>query len=418
MLSFAAIAGVTLIQTASGAEPIPHLCLFCGDTGLLDFVLNVVLFVPFGVGLGLLRVRWWAGLLYVVGFTVAIETLQFLIPGRNSSVGDLISNTTGGLLGYVLARRWRDWTLPAPRGARALVALWGALWLAIVALTVRGLEISIPETTYWGQWEADLGQFAHFEGRLLQAQINGRPVESGRMTDSRAFREALRADRVGFRLRVIPGPPTPRLAPILSVFDEHEVEILVIGQDGRDLVFRVRRSASDALLRTPTIKVDGVFPGDVAPGALSRDTLGLYFDIQEPRFFLAVHRSGQQEALAIDEITISPQLGWSLIFPFAYALAGYRTLFTTLWLIGLLFPVGYWAARAAGDGAGSRLAHAAAVAAIVAAGLVVVPSVFGLAIAVWAEWAAAVGGAVAGWGVGRWSRSRVKAAAMALATAA
>ncbi|WP_262314803.1 VanZ family protein [Lacticaseibacillus parakribbianus] len=65
---------------------------------------NVVWFVPFGYGLaGLLRKpRLWRVLLAGVGLSVAIEGLQFLLYSGVADIDDLIFNTVGAVLGYVL----------------------------------------------------------------------------------------------------------------------------------------------------------------------------------------------------------------------------------------------------------------------------------------------------------------------------
>src|SRR5687768_17601575 len=174
-VSFAAISVATMFATAPSSEPLPRLCVFCGSTGGLDFLLNVLLFLPFGLGLGLLRLSRLRSIALIVAFTVAIEALQYAIPGRDSSVGDILANTGGGLFGVLLARNWRVWLSPAPAMARALAWVGMAGWIGLLMLSVQGLQLSIPKTTYWGQWQADLGQFDHFDGKLVSARINDAP---------------------------------------------------------------------------------------------------------------------------------------------------------------------------------------------------------------------------------------------------
>ena len=75
----------------------------------LEAASNVVMFLPFGV-LGLLVVSGtrqtvpiWraAGLVVLAGFalSLAIELTQLVIPGRYSTVQDVVMNTTGALVG-------------------------------------------------------------------------------------------------------------------------------------------------------------------------------------------------------------------------------------------------------------------------------------------------------------------------------
>lgn len=75
-----------------------------------DFVLNVLLFVPFGFGLCAKVCKRggsrWASLLLALaagaGASYAVELLQFYIPGRDSGWEDVISNTVGSVAGFIL----------------------------------------------------------------------------------------------------------------------------------------------------------------------------------------------------------------------------------------------------------------------------------------------------------------------------
>ena len=79
---------------------------FFVDYGFIEFSANIVFFVPVGFLLGLLftfRLQWLAilcgGLLSAV-----IEAAQGLfLPGRVSSLGDVVANTTGAVVGCVVA---------------------------------------------------------------------------------------------------------------------------------------------------------------------------------------------------------------------------------------------------------------------------------------------------------------------------
>ncbi|WP_225047053.1 VanZ family protein [Lacticaseibacillus kribbianus] len=67
---------------------------------------NVVWFVPFGFGLAWLapRPRLWRVLLAGILLSVMIEGLQFLLYSGVADIDDLIFNTVGALVGYVLCR--------------------------------------------------------------------------------------------------------------------------------------------------------------------------------------------------------------------------------------------------------------------------------------------------------------------------
>lgn len=69
----------------------------------VDFALNVLLFVPFGVLLALLlRRRPWVVIVVSLIVPVLAETAQaFFLPGRTASVGDVVANALGALIGAV-----------------------------------------------------------------------------------------------------------------------------------------------------------------------------------------------------------------------------------------------------------------------------------------------------------------------------
>ena len=78
------------------------------------WLLNVVLFLPFGFGLAWwARVRGWKGLSRPIAigaagflFSYAVEFLQLFVVRRGSSWDDVVMNTAGALLGRLLCQRW------------------------------------------------------------------------------------------------------------------------------------------------------------------------------------------------------------------------------------------------------------------------------------------------------------------------
>jgi glycopeptide antibiotics resistance protein len=62
-------------------------------------VLNVVLFVPLGVAIGVWRRPWW--LVGAAAGSVAIELTQHLLPNRSPDPWDVVTNTAGAVLGYL-----------------------------------------------------------------------------------------------------------------------------------------------------------------------------------------------------------------------------------------------------------------------------------------------------------------------------
>ena len=78
------------------------------DLGLLlKSVANVLLFVPFGAALGLYDVSLRAALVAGSTLSSVVEVVQFaVVPGRTSSVDDVVLNTVGAVLGYLLVSRF------------------------------------------------------------------------------------------------------------------------------------------------------------------------------------------------------------------------------------------------------------------------------------------------------------------------
>jgi glycopeptide antibiotics resistance protein len=68
---------------------------------------NVLLLLPVGL-FGPLALpwlgRWWRVLLVATAFSVCIELIQLGIPDRSADVDDVLLNTVGAMLGYVLLR--------------------------------------------------------------------------------------------------------------------------------------------------------------------------------------------------------------------------------------------------------------------------------------------------------------------------
>jgi hypothetical protein len=82
-----------------------------GEPGLVQYLENILLFVPIGL-LGPLRWRWfdsWARLIVASAiFSSTIELLQYVLPiGRQTSVTDVLMNTLGATVGYLILRSIR-----------------------------------------------------------------------------------------------------------------------------------------------------------------------------------------------------------------------------------------------------------------------------------------------------------------------
>lgn len=103
------------VPWAGGGERAIKLVPFAPSAGAgasepFEVVVNLVIFVPFGVYLGLLAPRaWWKGAGVVAAASLVLEATQYVLAIGRSDVTDVIVNVAGGLTGLglvALARRW------------------------------------------------------------------------------------------------------------------------------------------------------------------------------------------------------------------------------------------------------------------------------------------------------------------------
>lgn len=391
-------------EAAYDAARTPLWCVLCGDYGLLDVLLNVLLFLPYGAGLRLAGVSWRRTLLLVAATSFTVEFLQYtVVAGRDASLSDLLTNTTGGALGWLLVGAVPHLLRPQAPLRRRLLAGWTALWLALLALTAFAERRSLPHSTYYGQWAAELGGHDLFRGRVLGAWIGGRALPGWRLRDGAAVRTRLLADTVTLDVRAVAAGATRLSAPIFSIFDEQQREIVMLDQVRRDAIFRIRTHAADLELRPPAVRL---------PQALadSDDTLHLAAGLRDGHLWLAT--TGRRGTRRMD-VPLTPTLGWVLLLPYRYALGPEYPLLSALWLFGMLLPLGFWSGRGeAGDSHGrspaplASAAPAAAWAALAVAGPAVVALAAGLPSPQWWEWLAGLGGVAAGWVLARWVARR------------
>jgi hypothetical protein len=405
LLGLAFIGAMTLTPQPQNIERVaqtPLWCLRCGDLAGMDIILNVILFVPFGFGLRL--AGWPRQRVVFTAFvtTFLIEATQyFFIVGRDASLSDILTNTTGGLAGMLLAERLPLLLKPEPGFAQRLAVVAGTLWLLVQVVTGWGVGVTLPQRPFWGQLAPELGQFERFRGKVIDAELAGERMPSARLADTPAIRTRLLAGE-GIEARAVSGPPTARVAPIVSVFDEGQQEIILLGQRGTDLVFRIHTRAWTLGLRGPALLLPRALPADSGrPITVSGRMHDGYLEATADTGFEATTRV----------LALSPSFGWSLLLPFEnYAFGTNVRWLTALWLAGLLLPTGYWTARSVPGGASARLnsfpgsqrlLRPSLLGLLIVIGLAGVAALFRLAPVHWSEWAASVVGAGAGWAYGR-----------------
>ena len=337
------IAWGTLTTARPDRSATPSWCFLCAEVHGTDVLLNVLLFIPLGVGLRVAGAshRRVLGVSAVV--TLAVELAQwFLVTGRIASVADMVANLLGAATGILLASHGRKLILPEAPLARLLAAASITGWLVVQALTVWAFAPSLKGDAFWGQIAADLGHMHRFTGRVIAARIGDTSVPDGRIKDVKPVRR-LFAKGAAVEALVVPGEPPAQVAPIVSIFNGEQQEIMVLGQEGQDLVFRMRTHAASARLRIPTVSLWGAFPSLARPeDGPPRDTIRISGWRSGWRMYAS---ATSRDTSTSRSIALRPTFGWALILPFEHTLTPRSWRFTAAWMAVLLFPAGYWGAR-------------------------------------------------------------------------
>lgn len=389
----ALILTVTLIPSPGEVGSIPISCIFCGEHATADAVSNVILFLPLGMALA-----WWAPakrFAWQLGpaLSLAIELAQIVIPGRDASLGDALTNTVGTLIG------WRVGHYLLTGASRPALRDWpwvAAAFAAVVGVTLGLLAPAPTERVYFGMWTPLLRQFEWYRGRVLGAALDQDTLRPRPLADRKPVRAFIAGTRT-LGVRFIAGPRTRSLAPLVSVFDARKQEIMLLGLDGDALVLRYRRHAADWRLDRPDLRFEGA-ARDWTPG----DTLTLSVARMPPGACLTV--GDATECVGGD----TPGIAWTLLlYPESFP-AWLRHLLNLLWLAGLTMLVGWCLGTPRAALAGGAFALAV---------LWWLPPLFGAAPSPPAELAAAAAGLPVGVLLRGWVARAAQPATIAASTA-
>jgi VanZ like family len=398
IVSLGAIAIATLppaAHTSLGA----HLCLVCGTLGGVNAVLNVILFVPLGVGLALCGLPGKRSLIAMCVLSVLIEAVQLTIPGRDSTIGDVVTNTLGGALGFAMGRFPMQWLRPGPRIARYLAVGWGALWIAIQAISNFGFAPSLTDSKYYGEIGRILGTFDVFPGRVLTSSIGELKIPDTAFHDSRMVRTMLLAGAT-IATTVVPAGSTRTIAPIVRVADTRRNEIVLLAQDRESFVFGIRTGAGVLRLRPPLFALPGVFAIHTPNFTGDNQSVTLSGRYVARGATMSVHRAS---AAYERTFALSASRGWILWLPFPWLIEETRgeLIFGSAWLACLVIPLAYWSARISDPLRSRSIAVQSAQVlfagfALLCVGLVGVPVAFGLSWAPVRDWIATLAGIMIG----------------------
>jgi hypothetical protein len=386
-----AVSTLTPAGAASGDVSTPPLCLLCGDAVASDVLLNIALFLPLGVALTALGVRWRAAVAIVMVTTVSIEALQLhIVSGRDASLRDVLSNTIGGSLGWWLGARVRSLAFPPPRDARTLAALW---LVVLGALSCLGAWSTVPSFTPT-PWFSQFALFSPqgFKGQVMAAAVGDARLPVDSLADSASHhiaREITRGN--GATAMVITALPSNEAVHLIQLADRQSTMLVALYQEHADALFFVRLRASDLGFRSPRFRLRDAFP--LRPGVIAHATGWSGGDMVR----VDVTGGGHERRVTY---RVSAHWGWAMLAPTVSAIDQWEPYLTAMWIVLLVIPLGYWGAA----GIGGRPATTASVVTVALGALVmlvVAPLAFGLQPSDASEWLGYTSGVIGGAGLYR-----------------
>jgi len=409
--SATAIALATLVPDP-GSPDITHICLICGTLSGVDAVLNILLFVPIGIGLALAGVRARTAIASVCSYSLAIEALQLLVvSGRHASVADVITNSLGGILGFVVGQHLAWLLRPRPAIAGRLAASWLAIWLGFLLVIAYSLVPVLPDPPYYGHigrphWRSGVV----FPGNVLTAAIGAEWLGSGELPNG-AQLKALLGQREGAPLQVSVDPAgiSPDRSEIVVVSAKKEGFVVSFEQEGAHLILGVRTGADVLLLRPLEFRLRDVFHDSMS--ARSRDSVLLHGRYGRDMVVLRATSQGMDREW---HFMLRLSYGWLLLTPWQIYIDDdpRESLASAAFLAMLILPAGYWGYLSdqspdVSKRVRRRLMFFLVLAVAFTCGLVAVPVGFGLRPAAPWEW----GVCSAGIALGMVIASRIRASA-------
>lgn len=306
-------------------------CLICGDIGTAEAVMNVVLFVPWGTALGLGGWRGWRLGAAGFGLSFIVEMLQLGIPGRDPSLSDLVTNTTGTLVGGWVAATASVWLAPPRRVAQRLAAGGAACAVLVLLGTAWLFTPAPPRGPYEVRWRPDMPRIPWYRGSRVLGAVLGDTRLAHEMTLPAADVARLLAGEARLVVRYVAARPPGGFAPIVGILAGPEEGVVLIGPTGDDLSLWVRQRATAWRFDQPLLRAAGLLRG-VREG----DTVTV-----------AAWREGSGWCLARDtawhcQLRQSPAQGWALLLYPDSKPEWMRRVASIAWIVVLVSPGAYW----------------------------------------------------------------------------
>src|SRR5207253_6576177 len=161
-----------------------------GDAPLAELIQTLILLIPLGIGLALAfphsrRERGSGGearaalAAVEVGalLSFGIEFAQQYIPGRDPSVGDIVSNTISTALGVLLVVAAPIWLWAPPRRSAWQARLASALAVLVWYGTGAMLQQAFPPRPYRMIPTPNSPKFRHYMGKIIKVTPAERTLE-------------------------------------------------------------------------------------------------------------------------------------------------------------------------------------------------------------------------------------------------
>ena len=333
-IAAAVVLVATLYPTEAAGDSGNIACLICGERGLADAIANVILFIPLGAAAALTGRSTLVALALGAALSCSVEVAQItLIPGRDASLGDLVFNTLGAAAGVAIVKTsW--WWLSYNRRRDSRLSLAAAfIAAAIIGATGLLLVPHPPVGTYFVMWTPVLRHLDRYDAPVRSVTIGRQPLLPGRIEEPTQLRELLRAG-APIRIGATVAAKTSRQAAMLAIYDDLKREVVLIGPDRDDLVFRVRMRSAAAWLDQPSLRIVGGWR-NLVPGS---------------EIIVTAHRSSGSYCLGFGPQPpctrgFSAGMGWSLLLHLEHSPMWLEPALNLFWLGMLGFPVGFWARR-------------------------------------------------------------------------
>lgn len=339
-LAFLGVCLLTLVPAPGSLAAIratPWWCVSCGAAGSADLFQNLLLFVPLGFALARMGVSRARALPLLLLLPVGIEIVQALwITGRDATLGDVLANGSGGLLGFWFGVRAR---LPV-RGARHGWR-WAALMLGLFVAQLIATSSLVAPSLRGGQpaqlrLAPEVDGKPVYRGTFMALGRNGRAILHASDADAQGDTESHMTWVAGFTWQAT---DEGTLTPVVRLDDARHWPLFALDLRHRAVGVEVQTLGGVLRFRTPT------WLAPIPPDVAARDTMTVRYIASPGRVLLQTRVHGITAEVLFP---VGAQHGWSLINPFTPAhgspMAWHR--WTLAWLAGWGLLLGAAAAPA------------------------------------------------------------------------